>query len=241
MSFLSSILIRRLAIRTAERFRREVEEERSQLDRSSLPFAPAMLVRLTNERAVWRVLLPGMHPRYLCVQHGYDDNDRFVVHVSGDRLYRLWLDRVLPVDDPGRIDECVLRKDMSGDGRFSGAAEQFDHGYGHSVDQPVPLAECDCVPAEGGRPMLRFRDGVSRTFWLLAHRANSFPVEVGSEDAAHALDRAAGTGTPPCTVLSVLRQAREGALAFPIEDAQVPSDETSSDRRPLSLVRPGNE
>lgn len=70
-----------------------------------------------------------------------------------------------------------------------------ENGFLHGRDNPVPLAWCGAhYVLERGLPVLRtsFTDGITRTIWLLANGAESFPVSVASEKSARLLHRGAG-------------------------------------------------
>ncbi|MDF7788471.1 hypothetical protein P4910_23775 [Pantoea stewartii] len=84
-------------------------------------------------------------------------------------------------------DETLWRNDY----KFLRAEKGFLQG----IHNPVPLALCDAhYEIEGGLPVLHtgFTDGLTRTIWLLANGAESFPVSVTSEESARLLYRGAG-------------------------------------------------
>lgn len=96
-------------------------------------------------------------------------------------------------------DEAVWR----GDYKFHHA----EMGFAHGRDNPVQLAWCDAhYELDRGLPVLHagFTDGITRTIWLLANGAESFPVSVSSEKSARLLFRGAGDRkTQPVSVASL--------------------------------------
>jgi len=116
-------------------------------------------------------------------------SDKWVVIVRKRPFLNAW---ARSGDEPQLAagDEKVWRNDY----KFFRAEKGFSHGY----QNPVPLALCDAhYVIEKGLPVLRtgFTDGVTRTIWLMANGAESFPVSVSSESDARVLFRGAGDRT----------------------------------------------
>jgi hypothetical protein len=150
-------------------------------ERISLPAAPE-LIEHSGRRAIWRVIVPDQHDRYMCARRYPYGNDTFIVQVDAEVFYRYWLS-----SDAA----CVPRAAMPSDRKFADAAKGFSHGK----DNPVPLAN-PCIRLHGAAPRISFSNGITRTFWLLAHRVPAFPVEVYHRDVAELLNQIAGLGVP---------------------------------------------
>jgi hypothetical protein len=135
----------------------------------------------------------------------HDANNKVVVDVDADRFLALW--RAHP--ESGTYDvACGDASTWPLDHKWHYAADGFAPGRVNPV--PTALVWCDRaykrVPAPIWPPYwgrgtifkaldcwgVGFTDGVTRTIWLLAHQAVSFPVTI-SEQSAHLLQELAGT------------------------------------------------
>lgn len=167
------------------------------------PVQPAMLEHLNADMAIWRVRVPDQEDKFVCLKNSQNDDNWFVVMVDANKFYRTWLQRR---DAFGRHGLCVLRQKMHSDYKFKWAIEGFSHG----VKNPVPLANCNGHMGEDGIIYLNFNDGVTRTFWLLANRAESFPIKTYGETLARYIHCAAGIGDGPVIVSDLfLRRENE--------------------------------
>lgn len=217
-SFLDRIAERIPALANLQ-FEREVQREKQDLDRtlSARPAAAAPALVVCDERkAVWKISVPGQEDRYMCIRDGQTNSDAFVVTVDADKFYRTWLSRTMPVDAPSRQDECIFRDEMHRDYKYTSAAEGFAAGWGN----PVPLAHCYVSKNADGQTTVGFTNGVTRTFWLLANRAESFPVQVRSEASARELHRVAGVGPAPSSVGELFRRVHELGRRSPTESSK---------------------
>jgi len=139
---------------------------------------------ITRERAVWRVPVPGQPDRYISASAGHAGDETFAVHVDADAFYLAWL----------RSDEqCVVRAQMPRDYKYAYAVDGFAQGSAN----PVPLADVGAWNDERGRTHIGFTNGITRSFWLIANRAPSFPVQVYGRESAELLHRTAGTTQGP--------------------------------------------
>jgi len=179
--------------------RLELRRELGRLDREGVPpqaTAPD-LVHVRNNVAVWRLPVPGGDARYVKLDVG-GGGDRRVVMLDAARFYRAWVASSLegPV---GRASTVALKRDMPIDYKFHYAADGFAEGRGN----PVPLADAGANgPGWGSR--IYFNDGVTRTYWLLAHGVAAFPVEVARTEPAIELHRLAGIGEGPIACADLL-------------------------------------
>lgn len=183
----------RIPVRAWDALRRlELRRELGRLDRDGLP-APAAapeLVHVRNNVAVWRLAVPGHDDRFVKLDVSGGGN-RCVVMLDAARFYREWIASSLeaPV---GRASTVPLKRDMPIDYKFHWA----DEGFAEGRDNPVPLADGGANgPGWGSR--IYFNDGVTRTYWLLAHGVAAFPIEVSRPEPAIELHRLAGIGEGP--------------------------------------------
>jgi hypothetical protein len=154
------------------------------------------------ETAVYEVKLPRGGSVFMSVERtNYMNDQRTVVIVDAERFLEVW--RTSAKIYPYTTEQIALQ---------SPAEWKTDYKYNHAVDgfsrgesNPVPLAKLWVTPDQGaGKPQqIGFTNGITRTIWLLANGAKSFPIECNTESAAmlHAL---AGSGKEPITVTELL-------------------------------------
>jgi plasmid fertility inhibition factor len=179
----------------------ELRRLRSGLQQAASP-APAELVRLTGNRAVWRVTVTGQHDRFMSAELGLTEDTTFVVHVNADAFYLAWL--AADSNRQRRSDACVLRSAMPRDYKFHRAVAGFSHG----IKNPVPLA----LPGAfrlGNSVHIGFTNGITRTFWLLANNASTFPVKVYGRESAELLNQVAGLEAAPKSFAELFAEARD--------------------------------
>jgi hypothetical protein len=157
------------------------------------PQAPVM-ESINHNGAIWKIELANGKSCFMKNKFCAIDKDLYVVHVDAQKFYFYWLISSLYLDDQHRSNHCVLVKDMPNDYKFKDAADGFSRG----LENPVPLAYLS-ARYENGNPYIGFTNGVTRTMWLLANGAKSFPIEVQYEESAKHLFEFAGVGEPPLT------------------------------------------
>lgn len=133
---------------------------------------------------VWRVNVPGREDVYMCCPYSTDDG--YVILVDALKFNVGWLQ-----SGPGLNDSCKLRSHMSADYKFHEAVIGFKHG----IVNPVPLAEVSYLEW-GRRSGIRFTNGMTRTFWLLAHDAPAFPVFTSCQYSIDTIYAIAGLSEP---------------------------------------------
>lgn len=171
------------------------------------------MVRLDDDKAVWRVPVPGEDDRFMSAKSGGIDREKFVVQVDTELFYRTWL---AGTSAWGKRDsaDCVLRSEMPGDYKYPHAVSGFSQGR----DNPVPLAEVNAW-RDGSKVRVGFTNGITRTFWLIANRAPAFPVEVRGRQAAELLHRAVGFGAAPVCYEKLFAAAPRRQTAMPPKTA----------------------
>jgi hypothetical protein len=180
----------------------ELRRELARVDRDGLPppAAAPELVQVRNNVAVWRLPVPGHDDRFMKLDLSGSGVGRRVVMLDAARFYREWI--LSSLEGPvGRASTVPLKRDMPIDYKYHYAADGFSEGRSN----PVPLADGGANgPGWGSR--MYFNDGVTRTYWLLAHGVASFPIEVSRAEPANELHRLAGIGEEPirCTDLLAL-------------------------------------
>lgn len=153
----------------------------------------------TPGRAVWRLPVPGKPDAFMATEAGKADYDLFVVPVSAAEFNRLWL--AGGPNSQERPDGCRLRKELASDSKFHHAVAGFAEGERN----PVPLPRVG-LGRVNGTPTVRFNDGVTRTFWLLANGVAAFPVIVAGQQEAVKLFLLAGAGQQPMRVSELVKQ-----------------------------------
>lgn len=139
--------------------------------------------------AIWEIPCADASLRYMSVNRGATDQN-FAVYVDTIAFYRLWLETTLRGN--GRNAPCPLREQMCQDYKFSRA----ELGFSHGIDNPVPLAEVSAYRDPSGINVA-FINGVTRTMWLIANGAESFPVKCYTQEEANLIHSAAGCAPAP--------------------------------------------
>ncbi|WP_336928149.1 plasmid fertility inhibition factor family protein [Acinetobacter oleivorans] len=155
---------------------------------------PPEMESINHKRAVWNINLENNKICRMRNEFGCIDNKFYIVHVDALKFYYYWLVSSIYLDDQHRSNHCILRKDMPNDYKFKHAID----GFSISEHNPVPLAFVS-ARFEHGNPYIGFTNGVTRTMWLLANGARSFPIEVRDKESAKHLYEFAGIGEPPIT------------------------------------------
>lgn len=177
--------------------------ERWKLGRT-LPVSPlsAQFMGLVHDRAVWQIAVPAQGTRFMSVKLCGNTTNTYIVHVGGDAFYAAWL---TSSGGAARADACPVRSDMTRDRKFHWATRGFSHGLANPV--PVALATAH---RHGRRTRVGFVDGMTRTLWLLAHRAPSFPIAIQGQESAELLHAQAGL-REPMTVGEIFWRAQQTA------------------------------
>lgn len=179
--------------------------------------APPELEQATTQRATWRIAVSGQADRFMSTTPGAIDDQMFVVRVGTEAFYAAWLKSSAAQRERTSAD-CVLRKDMPADYKYHHAAEGFAAGS----ENPVPLALVR-AQREGDGVGIHFINGVTRSFWLIANQAESFPVQVHGREAAELLNSTVGLDRAPQSLRQVFAKARaeEQTLSRPMKDAAI--------------------
>lgn len=163
----------------------------SELFKDGAAAPPPEMVENNGRKAVWSIPLRDGGEAFVSASKYAGINDEiYVVEVDADRFYYHWLKSTLETGG-----DCVPVEKMPEDRKYRHAEEGFAEGR----KNPVPLAEVNANELFG-KDHVGFSNGVTRSFWLLAHGAKSFPVEVHGQESAQRLHRLAGTGQGPKTL-----------------------------------------
>lgn len=164
--------------------------------------SPPLLECFRGNTAIWSTNVNSNQKCYMCVSATPFMNDqRYVLMVNTRRFYEAWLSNLGRDGSNRRGLDCVLKSQMPSDYKYKNAAEGFSLG----IDNPVPLAEVSATEEVNGHD-IRFGNGVTRTKWLIANDAESFPIEVRYEETALIIHGLAGfQDVMPCTVAELLK------------------------------------
>lgn len=156
---------------------------------------PPELVSITYKQAVWRIYCDSVKSQYMRSIFPNHAEGIYVVFVDSKLFYKCWLKSSLAIKSNQRFSFCHLLKDMPTDRKFNRAESGFSFG----INNPVPLAliSAGCV---AGNECIAFTNGVTRTKWLLANGAKSFPVEVSNQAMALYLHNLCGTVQVPISI-----------------------------------------
>lgn len=157
-----------------------------------------------DKRAIFRVTTKERGDVFMCIE-GSNDHENAVVEVDAKKFLPLWQ------KEPNSHTPELLHGDpekWKTDYKFHHAESGFSAGE----ENPVPLARIGCNTHTNIIPIYRrqllvfkklvgqrkeqfnyvsFSDGITRTIWLMAHGAETFPVECSKEEAP-LLKRCAG-------------------------------------------------
>jgi hypothetical protein len=163
---------------------------------------PPALVLLTIYKAVWEIQIPNQVSRFMSVNSGGLDDELFVVQVNAEAFYHAWL-KSSPAIPKKNSTDCVPRSEMFADYKYKHAANGFLGGK----ENPVPLAEAYACRIDK-KLDIGISSGITRSFWLIANRAVSFPVEVYGREAAELLNEAVGLDSAPQSLEALFAVAR---------------------------------
>lgn len=167
------------------------------------PVYPCPLVVSDSKAAIWEIVVPGMKPCYMQLKASQGKQESYVVRVDGDKFFRAWLTGS-GIGQWKERDACEPRHRLSEDHKYRWPAEHFPQG----ISNPVPLADSSINRDSRGKLGVSFTDGVTRTKWLIANRAESFPVHVRDKDAAVLLNSVAGLDSDPIPVSSLFQETQ---------------------------------
>jgi hypothetical protein len=116
----------------------------------------------------------------------YNNLHKSIVFVDSERFLKLWQN-----DPDGQESKLAhgSKEVWESDYKF----DLSEKGFSHGIENPVPLAYCSCEICPKVGPHSGFTNGITRTIWLLAKGASSFPVEASNECAIN-LNKYAGIG-----------------------------------------------
>lgn len=167
----------------------EIKRLRQLSKRRGQPSLPELIVGHSRHPA-WRINVPGREDVYMCSP--YSTGDGYVILVDALKFNIGWLQA-----GPGLDDSCKLRRYMPADYKFHEAVIGFKHG----IENPVPLAEVSYLEW-GSRAGIRFTNGMTRSFWLLAYDAPAFPIFTGCHYSIDRIHEIAGLAEPmPVTMI----------------------------------------
>lgn len=116
----------------------------------------------------------------------YNDAHKSIVFVDSNKFLKLWQ------NDPARQETKLAhgnKEIWEADYKFQDAEKGFSYG----IENPVPLAYPSCEVSSEFGPHSGFTNGITRTIWLLAQGASSFPVEASNQCAIN-FNKYAGVG-----------------------------------------------
>lgn len=151
------------------------------------------LIEASPKGAIWNIPVDGPVSAYMKVtRSNYQNGKRFVVVVSAREFYAFWRAVEILKGSQSQLRPPAL-DDIPMDRKWKWQAQCWEPGK----DNPVPLANIGFHKRHG----IGFVDGITRTLWLLYHRAASFPMEVYGRETADKLHEF--FGDPAWSVTSV--------------------------------------
>lgn len=178
MTLLKTILKnwKKTETQTVERLNNKVEEELKRLQEtlSERQHSVQTPEKMTHHKAynpqltVWKIALNNGEACFMSQKK--DCNIYSTIIVDADKLYYHWL-------NSGSRHHCTLKPQMQNDHKFKDAIDGFSKGE----ENPVPAANA-YIRMENGNPIVSFGDGITRTFYLLSKGAQSFPLQIPTEN-----------------------------------------------------------
>lgn len=138
-----------------------------------------------HPKAIFEVPLQGDQKVYMSIARtNFQNDDRCIVVVNAAKFLALW-----------RKEPCSIHLEQSmgtpetwiKDKKYPDAITGFSYG----IKNPVPVPDVVCND-NNGFEYVAFTNGVTRTIWLLSHKAEYFPVECRLSNGADRLVKEAG-------------------------------------------------
>lgn len=144
-----------------------------------------------KQHVIWQIPFKDKSTHYMS-SNGYY-GDCYVVYVDTELLYLILLIDGLKSNSNDDIEPFhKLRKDLPNDYKYYDAANAF----AKSVNVPIPLALI-YVGESSNRSSISFTDGITRTIWLIANHALSFPIFTHGAESANLLNDLVGLTDQP--------------------------------------------
>lgn len=154
-----------------------------------------------DAKFIFKITLLSGRRVYMAIHRtNYRNDERFVVLVDTARFLKLW--RTSAFSDNGRHLAFQTPEEWQMDYKYPRAVSGFSSG----ICNPVPLAKVASYTLPRRRffskleHQVAFTDGLTRTIYLLANGATSFPVECRRACANHLFLRAGLQEWPPRSV-----------------------------------------
>ena len=161
---------------------------------------PCPVVASNSKVAIWEISVPGMKPCYMKLA-ATSHLDSYVVRVDAEKFFRAWLEGS-GVGRNKAPDDCEPRHRLPEDYKFHWPGRHFPQG----IENPVPLADVSIGTRQKGKLSISFADGVTRTKWLIANRAESFPVHIRDRECAELMNKVAGMDKAPIPLDSLFSE-----------------------------------
>ena len=145
----------------------------------------------SEQQVIWQISFKDKPIHYMSSNGNY--GDCYVVYVDTELLYLILLIDGLKSNGDDAIEPFhKLRKDLPTDYKYHYAEEAF----AKSVESPIPLALIH-AGEPSNKPSIFFTDGITRTIWLIANHALSFPIFTQGAESAHLLNDLVGLTDQP--------------------------------------------
>ncbi len=152
--------------------------------RKTLPAAPRRIS--TNSRdLIWEIELAEDKTAYMQFEEGVS-SCQHIVYIDTEKFYYHWL------QSTDGFHKCPVRTKMPLDRKYAGAETVFSHGR----ENPVLLAD-PVINFTGNEFSISFSNGITRTMWLIANGAKSFPIQVSEFTQAELFHGLMGVGHAP--------------------------------------------
>lgn len=144
-----------------------------------------------EQHVIWQIPFKDKPPHYMSSNGHYGDS--YVIYVDTELLYLILLIDGLKSNNNNDIEPFhQLRKDLPNDYKYHYAEE----GFAKSTEVPIPLALIH-AGEPNNKPSISFTDGITRTLWLIANHALSFPIFTHGAESANLLNDLVGLTDQP--------------------------------------------
>ena len=159
--------------------------------RNNHPKAPS-LIHVNNSSAVWEIAVPYYSNIFMGTQEDRNSDAGSIVFVDTELFYYSWLNSSV-IGTASKEQECVLRSLMHKDHDYMGIDNAFKKC---NIKYPVSIPTC-VLQIKSNAPKISFSGGISQAIWLIANRAEAFPVHVNDEGSKKLFFDHMGIGKGP--------------------------------------------
>lgn len=137
----------------------------------NLPVFAPKLIHVSNKLATWEVKLGTGAYTYLSMELNRITD--YVILVDLRKLHIGWINSSLKFTTVNRDTNCTPLCKIDADYKIAGKSNEFEDKDIKERPMPAPVI---CLEFNGDDVTLRFKNGVTRTMYLIKNKATSIPI-----------------------------------------------------------------